>query len=134
VSFDVPYNEATKCRLNFHVNQNLVKNAPFTLKGTSEFAINISRLEPNLINGVTTWSNRPAVTEYYDTYVLTPDGNGKATVTTIHSKWFECPKNGVAQFIIHPASGRDLTLYWFELNYDAASGGPHGVTLEMHTD
>ena len=110
MNFDVPYNAATKCRLNFHVNNK--KNPPFDLAGYGEFAINISRLKPTLENGKTTWSNRPAVTDYYDTYVLRPDGTGFAYVNQIHSTWFECPKNNVAQFIIHPASTRDLTLHW----------------------
>ncbi|KAL1798550.1 hypothetical protein ACET3X_002587 [Alternaria dauci] len=128
VNYDVPVNAANICRLRFLINTDPFKNAPLILKGEAPFTINISRIEPKLVNGGTTWNNKPAITEHYDTYVLSMTG-----ATEIVSKWFLCPKGTVAQFVIHPASKRDLDVYWFELNYGAADGGPHGVVLEMHT-
>ncbi|KAF1939816.1 hypothetical protein EJ02DRAFT_245564 [Clathrospora elynae] len=128
ISFDVPNNAATICRLNFKVNTDPSMGAPFELNGTAPFAINISRIKPTLNAQTTTWNNRPATIDYYDTYTISQDKQ----VTEINSKWFDCPKGMVAQFIIHPASQRDLDLYWFELAYGADEGGPHGVVLEMH--
>ncbi|RYN27805.1 hypothetical protein AA0120_g10631 [Alternaria tenuissima] len=128
VNYDVPDNAANICRLRFLINTDTFKNAPLSLKGEAPFAINISRIEPKLVNGGTTWNNKPAITEHYDTYVLSMNG-----ATEVVSKWFSCPKGNVAQFVIHPASKRYLDVYWFELNYGAEDGGPHGVVLEMHT-
>ncbi|KAH6881895.1 ubiquitin 3 binding protein But2 C-terminal domain-containing protein [Alternaria rosae] len=128
VNFDVPVNNAKTCRLRFLINVDPFKNAPLTLKGEAPFAISISRIQPTLVNGRTNWNNKPAIIEHYDSYVLTANG-----ASEVVSKWFECPMNKVAQFVIHPASKRDLELYWFELNYGATDGGPHGVVLEMHT-
>ncbi|CAN9147336.1 unnamed protein product [Alternaria alternata] len=127
VNYDVPDNAADICRLRFLINTDTFKNAPLSLKGEAPFAINISRIEPKLVNGGTTWNNKPAITEHYDTYVLSMNG-----ATEVVSKWFSCPKGNVAQFVIHPASKRYLDVYWFELNYGAEDGGPHGVVLEMH--
>jgi hypothetical protein len=127
VNYDVPDNAADICRLRFLINTDTFKNAPLSLKGEAPFAINISRIEPKLVNGGTTWNNKPAITEHYDTYVLSMNG-----ATEVVSKWFSCPKGNVAQFVIHPASKRYLDVYWFELNYGVEDGGPHGVVLEMH--
>ena len=119
---------ANICRLRFVINKSPAKNAPFSLKGVAPFAINISRIDPKLVNGGTTWNNKPAVIEHYDTYVLSTSG-----ASEIVSKWFTCPKGNVAQFYIHPAGTRDLEVYWYELNYGANEGGPHGIVLEMHS-
>jgi hypothetical protein len=128
VNFDVPDNAANICRLRFLINIDTSKNAPLELAGKAPFEINISRIEPKLVNGRTTWNNKPAITEHYDTYVLSTNAASETV-----SKWFQCPKGKVAQFVIHPASKSDLDVYWFELNYSATEGGPHGVVLEMHT-
>jgi hypothetical protein len=128
VNYDVPDNEANICRIRFYVNTDIIKKAPLSLEGEAPFAINISRIESKLVNGGTTWNNKPTITEHYDTYVLSKNG-----ATEVVSKWFQCPKGDVAQFVIHPAGKRDLKIYWFELDYGAVDGGPHGVVLEMHT-
>lgn len=129
ISFDVPSNEAAICRLNFKINTNPVKNAPRQLSGEAPYAINISRIEPRINAYADTWNSRPGVTEHYATYTLHHNG----TVREVYSKWFDCPKGQIAQFLLHPASQRDLRYYWFELDYPQAEGGPHGVVLEMHT-
>ncbi|KAI4678402.1 uncharacterized protein J4E84_008657 [Alternaria hordeiaustralica] len=128
INFDVPQIDNVKiCRLRFLINVDPFKNAPLTLKGDAPMAISISRIEAKLVNGRSTWNNKPAITEHYDAYTLTANG-----ASEVVSKWFECPMKKAAQFVIHPASKRDLELYWFELNYGANDGGPHGVVLEMH--
>ncbi|KAF1839402.1 hypothetical protein BDW02DRAFT_150882 [Decorospora gaudefroyi] len=133
INFDVPNNNAIMCRLRFLVNTNFAMNAPFALYGTPDFTINISRIKPELVNGVTTWDNRPPITDFYDSYTLMQDADGKATVRENVSEWFLCPKGNVAQFVMHPGSQRDLMLYWYELDYSPENGGPHGIVLEMHT-
>ncbi|EFQ95114.1 hypothetical protein P3342_010353 [Pyrenophora teres f. teres] len=126
VNFDVPDHGNTLCHVNFHINTNTAKNAPIGLKGQAPFAINISRIDPKLVNGGTTWNNKPATLEHVATFVL--DKNLGAS--EIVGKWFACPK-GLAQFVIHPAGERDLETYWYELDYSKADGGPNGITLEM---
>ncbi|EMD86149.1 hypothetical protein COCC4DRAFT_135122 [Bipolaris maydis ATCC 48331] len=128
VSFYVPDNDANVCRLRFLINTDPSKNAPFRLKGEPPFVIDISRVEPRLDNGRTTWNNKPAIIERYDTYVLSTTG-----ASEIRTKWFACPRRDIAQFFIHPANTRDLEVYWFELNYEPEYGGPHGVVLELYT-
>ncbi|KAJ6200376.1 ubiquitin 3 binding protein But2 C-terminal domain-containing protein [Bipolaris maydis] len=128
VSFYVPDNDANVCRLRFLINTDPSKNAPFSLKGEPPFVIDISRVEPRLDNGRTTWNNKPAIIERYDTYVLSTTG-----ASEIRTKWFACPRRDIAQFFIHPANTRDLEVYWFELNYEPEYGGPHGVVLELYT-
>ena len=128
VSFYVPDNNANLCRLRFLINTDPVKNPPSDLNGEAPYSINVSRIEPRLVNGRTTWDNKPAIIERYDTYVLSTTG-----VSEIANKWFSCPKRSVAQFFVHPANTKDLEVYWFELNYGAEDGGPHGLVLEMHT-
>lgn len=45
---------------------------------------------------------------------------------------YPCPKGQVAQFLLHPASDdRDFGLDWFELDYPASEGGPHGIVFDM---
>ncbi|CAE7199959.1 hypothetical protein PTNB73_06158 [Pyrenophora teres f. teres] len=126
VNFDVPDHGNTLCHVNFHINTNTAKNAPIGLKGQAPFAINISRIDPKLVNGGTTWNNKPATIEHVATFVL--DKNLGAS--EIVGKWFACPK-GLAQFVVHPAGERDLETYWYELDYSKADGGPNGITLEM---
>ncbi|EDU42128.1 But2 domain containing protein [Pyrenophora tritici-repentis] len=126
VNFDVPDHGNTHCHVNFHLNTNKLKSAPVGLKGQAPFAINISRIEPTLVNGGTTWNTKPATIEHVAIFILDKD----LGTSEIFGKWFDCPK-GVAQFIIHPAGARDLEAYWYELDYTMADGGPHGITLEM---
>ncbi|RMZ72540.1 ubiquitin 3 binding But2 [Pyrenophora seminiperda CCB06] len=125
VNFDVPDHGNTLCHINFHLNTNANKNAPTKLQGDAPYSINISRIDPKLANGGTTWETVPNVQEHVATFVL--DKNGASEVV---GKWFVCPKN-VAQFIIQPASQRDMEVYWYELDYTQADGGAHGITLEM---
>ncbi|KAI4645712.1 hypothetical protein J4E93_005290 [Alternaria ventricosa] len=128
INFDVPQIDKVKtCRLRFLINVDPFKNAPLTLEGEAPMSISISRIETKLVNGKSTWNNKPKITEHYDAYVLTTISSSEVV-----SKWFACPMKQAAQFVIHPASKRDLELYWFELNYGANDGGPHGVVLEMH--
>ncbi|KAF2845492.1 hypothetical protein T440DRAFT_472620 [Plenodomus tracheiphilus IPT5] len=129
VSFDVPSNEAAICRLNFHINTSPTKNAPRALYGTPPYTFNISRLQPTIDKDTDTWNSHPNITDYVATYILGQAGN----VSTVASHWFECPKGQVAQFLLYPLGGRDFGYYWFELDYPAEEGGPHGVVLEMHT-
>jgi hypothetical protein len=125
----VPNNAAATCRLNFHINQDEFKKAPFRWSGTNPRAISVSRTEPRLSNGRTTWNNKPDTTRHVATFMWSQQ-NGLLSVV---NEWFECPKGKTAQFVIHPASEADMELYWFELDYPAAEGGAHGITLEMHT-
>jgi len=129
ISFDVPSNEAAICRLAFKINTSPAKNAPRALSGEAPYIISISRLDPGINKDTDTWNRHPKVTEYYASFSLTQEG----TVSEVYSKWFECPKGQIAQFVLHPGSTRDISYYWFELDYKSEEGGPHGVVLEMHT-
>ncbi|USP78720.1 hypothetical protein yc1106_05994 [Curvularia clavata] len=128
VSFYVPDNNANICRLQFLINTNSIKTPPFGLRGEAPFSIDVSRVEPKLVNGRTTWNTKPAIIERYDTYVLSTTGSSE-----IVNRWFPCPKRNFAQFFVHPANTKDIEVYWFELNYSVEDGGPHGLVLEMHT-
>jgi hypothetical protein len=110
------------------INSDPSRNPPLSLKGEAPFVIDISRVEPKLDNGRTTWNNKPAVVDRYDTYVLST-----TSASEIRSTWFSCPVRGVAQFYIHPANTRDMEVYWYELKYEADYGGPHGIVLELYT-
>ena len=125
----MPVNNAAICRLAFYINLDPNKNAPRSLSGDPPYTFNISRLEPKINKDADTWNTHPIVTDYYATFELTQAG----AVKTVYSKWFECPKGNVAQFLMQPASDRAFGYYWFELDYPAAQGGTHGVVLEMYT-
>jgi hypothetical protein len=56
--------------------------------------------------------------------------NGK---TTLKDGWLQCPLGDVAQFVLIPATSAAFKYTWFELDYEESQGGPHGITLEMHT-
>ena len=129
VSFDVPANEASICRLQFKINTDPNKNAPRSLSGQSPYTFDISRLDPSINKNTDSWNSHPNITEHYATFSLDQAGNVREVV----NKWFTCPKGQVAQFVLHPSSTRNFDYYWFELDYSAAEGGPHGIVLEMHT-
>jgi hypothetical protein len=129
VNFDVPDNSATICRVNFQINTDEFKNAPFSWTGIHPRAISVSRIQPRLSNGRTTWNNVPATIRPVATFMYSPEGS----ILTVVNEWFQCPKGQPAQFIIRPASETDMELSWFELDYPTEMGGAHGLTLEMHT-
>jgi hypothetical protein len=129
ISFDVPWNEAVICKLNFHLNTNDQKNAPTRLQGGPPWAVNISMIEPTINNDTISWNTRPKPLRHIALY----DISTLRKVTAIQETWFECPKGGVAQFIMHPGTKMELEVGWYELDYPWSEGGPHGVTLEMHT-
>jgi hypothetical protein len=122
-------NDAAICRLNFKINTNKSKNAPRRLSGESPLALNATWLEPYIDKDTDTWNSYPDTTDHVASWEL----NHAGKVKEIDSKWFECPKGQLAQFLLHPASKRDFDYYWFELDYKDSEGGPHGIVLEMHT-
>lgn len=44
-----------------------------------------------------------------------------------------CRTEGIVVQIHISAGTRHLEVYWYELNYGASDGGPHGIVLEMHS-
>ncbi|KAF2129398.1 hypothetical protein P153DRAFT_366788 [Dothidotthia symphoricarpi CBS 119687] len=128
ISFDVPANNANMCHLDFFLNTNPLKNAPLVLSGQAPYTFNISRLEPRINKDRDTWNTHPKVVEYAAT--VTVEHGGK---TRVDGGWFACPKGQVAQFLLMPGSDRNLKLEWYELDYRADEGGPHGVVLDMYT-
>lgn len=128
INFDVPVNDAAICRLAFKINTSPAKNAPRALAGEAPYTISISRLAPEINKDADTWNKHPEITEYYATFSLAQSGQ----VSEVYSKWFECPKGQIAQFVVQPGSTKDFSYYWFELDYKSEEGGPHGVVLEMH--
>jgi hypothetical protein len=131
VSFDVPANvPAAICRINFQINTNPVKNAPRELSGVPPYTFSVSRLAPGLDEQTTTWANRPQIVSKVASVTL--DHDGSVTIPDSDG-WFDCPKGSVAQFLLHPVGMRAFRYTWFELDYGWDVGGPHGITLEMHT-
>lgn len=129
VSFDVPGdNAATNCRINFHVNTNATKNAPRELSGDAPYTFNVTRVASAMDQFKDSWASHPAPTDWVATVTLTKAGD-----VTVDGAWFDCPKWNVAQFLLTPSANRALRYWWFELDYPASEGGPHGITLEMHT-
>jgi hypothetical protein len=129
ISFDVRADiPAAICRINFHLNLNPTKNAPWTLYGNPPYEVKVTRLRPTINKDKDTWNSRPATTGYVATIRLQSDGS-----VQVQDGWFDCPKGNVAQFLLTPANGNGMGLTWFELDYSAAEGGPHGITLEMHS-
>ncbi|KAI8942304.1 hypothetical protein NX059_000383 [Plenodomus lindquistii] len=128
ISFDVPDNEATTCRINFLINTNATKNAPRLLTGTAPYTFSASRLTPTINKDTDTWNSHPNITDYVGTYVLTEQGQ----VSAAYTKWFACPKGQIAQFLLYSEGPREFGYYWYELDYKKEEGGPHGVVLEMH--
>ncbi|KAF1919522.1 ubiquitin 3 binding protein But2 C-terminal domain-containing protein [Ampelomyces quisqualis] len=128
ISFDVrPDIPANICRLNFHLNLNPSKNAPWSIEG-APFTFIISRIKSEIDKDKDTWNKYPPVMHYLANVTVDKDGN-----VTVEDGWFQCPKGGVAQFLLWPSSDADVELTWFELDYGWEIGGPHGVTLEMHS-
>lgn len=128
VSFDVRADIPAKiCRLNFHINTNPVKNAPWTLDGPGPYQFLIGRQRPWVNKDNDTWNTYPDIQNYAATVELTKDGT-----VTVEDGWFQCKGGEVAQFLLYP-SNSSMHLTWFELDYNEEMGGPHGITLEMHS-
>lgn len=133
VNFDVhPKAEypAAICRINFHINTNGAKNAPRYLDGDAPYTFQVFRLQPEINKWADTWNNHPKLLEDWPTATITLTEQGDVTVD---GGWFECPFGQVAQFLVKPVGDKDFTYYWYELDYPAIDGGPHGITLEMHS-
>lgn len=129
VSFDVPNNvPANICRINFHINTNPSKNAPRTLSGAAPYTFLVYRLLPQINKDTDSWDSHPKTTNYVATVTLTPSGG-----VTVEDGWFQCPLGEVVQFLLTPVGSRAFRYTWFELDYSSDVGGPHGITLEMHT-
>lgn len=128
ISFDVRADiPATICHLNFHLNLNPTMNAPWSLEG-GPFTFIIARIKPTIDKDKDTWNNYPDVLNNVANVTVGQDGN-----VAVEDEQFECPKGGLAQFAMWPSNNADVEFTWFELNYGSEIGGPHGVTLEMHT-
>lgn len=129
ISFDIPSNDASWCQLNFFLNTNAAKGAPWTLWGQAPYAFNISTLPPYSINkDKDTWNSRPQPIKTLATVTLNHAGNASISGGQV----YPCPKGQVAQFLLHPASDdREFGFEWFELNYPASEGGPHGLVFDM---
>lgn len=133
VSFDVhQYKDypANICRLNFHVNTNGPKNAPRKLDGEAPYKFEIYRLEPTIDKNADTWDSHPPMSEKWAMATVTLT---KEWGVTVEGGWFTCPFGNVAQFILKPVDDRAFSYSWYELNYGENEGGPHGLTLEMHS-
>jgi hypothetical protein len=129
VSFDVPRDVAANiCRINFSINTNPAKNAPRTLSGQAPYTFFVYRIEPTINKDTDTWNSHPEIINYVATITLSEGGG-----VTIVDGWFDCPKGEVAQFLLVPQGTRAFRYTWYELNYPASAGGPHGITLEMHS-
>ncbi|KAH6614320.1 ubiquitin 3 binding protein But2 C-terminal domain-containing protein [Boeremia exigua] len=128
ISFDIPSNDASYCQLNFFLNTNRLKGAPWSLWGQAPYKFNISSLPPTINKDLDTWNSRPQPLRTLATVTLTHGGN----VTLTGGSVYPCSKGQVAQFLLHPASDdREFGLSWFELDYPASEGGPHGITFDM---
>ena len=131
ISFDVRKDipNVHVCRINFHINTDKNKNAPKDLQGVPPLQFHVTRLEPEINKDTDTYADHPA-----------PVGDPVATITLhadwsvdVQRGWFECPFGSVAQFLLHPVGARNFRYSWYELNYPWSEGGPHGITLEMHS-
>jgi hypothetical protein len=129
VSFDVPNDvPASICRINFAINTDPAKNAPRTLTGQAPYTFFVYHTEATIDKDKDTWNSHPEITNYVATITLTQGGD-----VTVKDGWFDCPKGNVAQFLLVPQGTRAFRYTWYELNYPASAGGPHGITLEMHS-
>lgn len=128
VSFDVRADIPAKiCRLNFHINTNPTKNAPWTLDGAGPYTFLIGRQRPWIDTDKDTWNTYPDVQNYAATVEVSKDGS-----VNVEDGWFQCGKGEVAQFLLYSMSP-DMRLTWYELDYPQELGGPHGIVLEMHS-
>ncbi|KAJ4310302.1 hypothetical protein N0V94_008512 [Neodidymelliopsis sp. IMI 364377] len=128
ISFDVPSNDAQWCQLQFFLNTNPMKGAPWTLWGQAPYQFNVSSLPSTINKDTDTWNKRPQPIKTLATVTLTHSGNASISGGAV----YPCPKGQVAQFLLHPASDdRDFGLTWFELDYPSSEGGPHGITFDM---
>ncbi|KAF1362718.1 hypothetical protein EJ07DRAFT_105857 [Lizonia empirigonia] len=128
ISFDVPSNDAEYCQLQFFINTNTTKGAPWTLYGQAPYQFNISSLPPTINKDTDTWNSRPQPIKTVATVTLSYSGNATVSGGAV----YPCPKGQVSQFLLHPASDdRDFGFTWFELDYPAAEGGPHGIVFDM---
>jgi hypothetical protein len=129
VSFDVPSDVPTNvCRINFSINTNPSKNAPRALSGQAPYTFVVYRLAPTINKDKDTWRSHPEIRNYVATITLSQSGG-----VTVKNGWFQCPKGEVAQFLLMAETERAFRYTWFELDYPSSAGGPHGITLEMHT-
>ncbi|KAL5115102.1 hypothetical protein ACEQ8H_007017 [Pleosporales sp. CAS-2024a] len=131
VSFDVRNDipGVKICRINFHINTNPSKNAPRSLSGVAPYEFVIYRTTSNMDQTKDSWNHSPMITNYLAAVKLTQDGAVELT-----DGWFQCPLGDVAQFVLTPVTDTRAFKYtWFELDYPEEQGGPHGITLEMHS-
>ena len=128
ISFDVPSNDAEWCQLQFYLNTNPNKGAPWKLSGQAPYQFNVSSLQSPINKDTDTWKQRPLPLKTIATVTLAHSGNASISGGAV----YPCPKGQVAQFLLHPASDdRDINFEWFELDYPAADGGPHGIVFDM---
>jgi hypothetical protein len=130
ISFDVRSDIPSQiCRINFHINTNSTKNAPRSLSGDAPYRFLIYHVASPINKDTDTWNNSPEIRNYVAAVTLTQAGG-----VTIEDGWFQCPFGDVAQFVLTPVnSNKPFKYTWFELDYSNEEGGPHGITLEMHT-
>lgn len=128
ISFDIPSNDATRCQLNFFINTNTSRAAPWSLWGKPPYQFNISSLPPTINRDNDTWNHRPQPIKTVATVTLDHSGN----VSIANGAIQPCPKGQPAQYLLHPASDdRIFGFTWFELDYPASQGGPHGIVFDM---
>ncbi|KAF3043066.1 hypothetical protein E8E11_000760 [Didymella keratinophila] len=128
ISFDVPSNDASWCQLNFYINTFPNLGAPWSLSGQAPYTFNISSLPPAINKDTDTWNSRPQPISTVATVTLSHNGTASISGGAV----YPCPKGQVAQFLLHPASDeRDFGFEWFELDYPASQGGPHGIVFDM---
>jgi hypothetical protein len=129
ISFDVPSHiPAAICRINFHINTSPIVNAPRSLSGEAPYTFIVYRIVSEMDKDKDSWAQHPEITNYVAAVTLGPKGG-----VEVKDGWFQCPYGDVAQFVLIPASSKDFRYTWFELDYGVKQGGPHGITLEMHT-
>ncbi|KAF2020177.1 hypothetical protein BU24DRAFT_489990 [Aaosphaeria arxii CBS 175.79] len=122
VSFDVPSNNATECKLGFYINTEPTRGAPWTIWGEAPYLFDVLRLRPIMNKDADTWNRHPEIDGWAATVEVSKSGD-----VNIFGGRLPCVKGEAAQFLLTPGSERDFGLNWFELKDPL-----HGITYEMY--
>jgi len=60
IGFDIPFNDATTCKLNFQLAAPPQPVASWSISGTTNMAFNVYALNGNINESADTWNNHPA--------------------------------------------------------------------------
>jgi hypothetical protein len=94
---------------------------PWTHTGSDPFRFNITTITRDLDKDKETWNTKPEEKDWIATIEVYKSG-----WTSMWGGYFECEKDGLAQYLLRPATDEDAGVTWFELDEPL-----HGLTYDV---